>query len=295
MSDTTAGGHVGEPAESQEISADDLRRMLDEARGERTKLQEQLDSERRQRQSVERDRDTHAARVVSETEQRYNAELNAASTAFTSASSEVSATKQAIKTALSEGNHDLVADLHEQLAGAVHRRNQAESYKGQLERNKEQLLRPSQSQPPTDRVAGIEVMPEEKHWLSSRPRFETDAAYRNDVIRASQAATEEGYRRGSRAYFRHMEEVLGENRRAEERHDDEPETRRPSADVAPNRRPAPGAQTGRVRVELSAFEREIADGMYGDPSSSVSYIADPAARYEHYAKNRDAMKAAGRM
>ena len=293
MSDTTAGGHVGEPAESQEISADDLRKMLDEARGERSKLQEQLESERRQRQSVERDRDTHAARVISETEQRYNAELNAASTAFTSASSEVNATKQAIKTALSEGNHDLVADLHEQLAGAVQRRNQAESYKGQLERSKDQLLRPPQ--PTTDRVAGIEVMPEEKQWLSNRPRFETDAAYRNDVIRASQAATEEGYRRGSRAYFRHMEEVLGEGRRAEPepRHDDEPEARRPSADVAPNRRSSPGAER-RVRVELTAEQRGFADGFYGDPTSPF-YVADPAERYERYFKNRQKMVDEGRM
>jgi hypothetical protein len=117
------------------------------------------------------------------------------------------------------------------------------------------------------------------------------------VISASGLAVADGHTRGSEGYFRRMEEILGENQRKETPRPeaDEAPAHRPSADVAPNRRTQPGAQpSGRVRVELSADEREVADAMYGNPTSN-GFVADEAARYEKYFKQKQAMKASGRL
>jgi len=296
MSETTAS-QVGEPADGQ-VSDDDVRRMLDEYRDKSTRLEQELADERRQRQTVERDRDTHAARVVSETEQRYNAELNAVSTAYTSASEAVVSAKAAYRAALADGDHDKAADLQEAIAKAVGRREQAEAYKAQLEKNKDQILRPQQTRQ-DDEYGGLQLTSEERSWVSSRPQFRTDGSYRNRVVGASQIAAAEGHGRGSEGYFRRIEEIMGEGKRADqERREpdhDEPAPRRPSADVAPTRRAQPGAQpAGRVRVELSADEREVADAMYGNPTHD-GYVADDAARYEKYFKHKQAMRASGRL
>jgi hypothetical protein len=296
MSDQTAGGQVGEPVDDGQVSIEDLQKMLDEARGRASNLEKERDEERRFRQTVERDRDVHAQRSVSEAERRYNAEMAAVAAQLAAATDTLASAKAAFKTALAEGEHDKAVDAQELIARSVSQRDWAENKKSYLESNKTQFVQPQQRQD-ADEYGGVQIIPEERQWLSSRPQFKSDQTYRNRVISASGSAVADGHTRGSEGYFRRMEEILGENQRKETPRPeaDEAPAHRPSADVAPNRRTQPGAQpSGRVRVELSADEREVADAMYGNPTSN-GFVADEAARYEKYFKQKQAMKASGRL
>ena len=294
MSDQTAGSHVGEPVDDGQVSYEDLQKMLDEARGRASNLEKERDEERRFRQTVERDRDVQVQRVVSEAEQRYNAEMSAVSTALTSATDALAAAKAAYNAAARDGDHDKFGDLQDAISKARYRIEQAEGRKAWLETNKTQFTQQPSRQ---DEYGGLQLTPEEKAWASSRPQFRTDPVYRNKVVGASQIAAADGHERGSEGYFRRIEEIIGEGKRQESprQEPDAAPAHRPSADVAPNRRAQPGAApSGRVRVELSADEREVADAMYGNPTGN-SYIEDPAARYEKYFKQKQAMRASGRL
>lgn len=295
MSDTTTGGQVGEPVDDGQLSPADLQKMLDQARSRVSDLERERDHEREARRNVERERDGHAARVVSEAEQRYNTELSLVSTALNSATESLASAKAAFKAALAEGDHDKAADLQEAISRATVRREQAEGRKAWLEGNKTQFVQPPA--PPRQDSADDEYqrtvsafLPQERDWLANRPQFKGDMGYRNRVYGASQIAINEGLQRGSSEYFRRMETVLGEGRqepRQETAEAAEP-AHRPSADVAPTRRSQPGAApAGRVRVELTADQREMADFMFKE--------LPEAERYTKYFDQVQRLKAAGRM
>ena len=59
------------------VSADDLKRMLEESRKEAQSFRAERDEERSARQRTERERDEFSGRAQTETERRYLAELQA--------------------------------------------------------------------------------------------------------------------------------------------------------------------------------------------------------------------------
>lgn len=288
MSETTPGSHVGEPVDDKQVSYEDLQKMLDEARGRASSLERERDEAHQARQQTERERDTYAGRVVSEQEQRYNTEVTLASTKLASANDMLAAARTAYKAARAEGDPDKEVEAQEAIAKAVSQRDWAQQRKDYLEQNK--FAAPPPRQEAADDYAGLSLMPSERSWLSSRPQFRTDPKYRSRVVGASQIAEADGNQRGSDAYFRRIEELIGEGRRESPRSEPEPSesTHRPSSDVAPTRRAQPGAApVGRVRVELTANQREVADNFYPD--------LPEAERYEKYFTNLQQMKAQGRM
>jgi hypothetical protein len=295
---------VAEPVDDGQVSVDDLRRMLEESRSRNTNLERERDDARSRTRYAERERDEAHGRVVSEAEQRYNAELSAANAQLSAMTDMVSAARTAYRNALEQGDHAAATEAQVTLSRAVSREDQWQGRKAWLESNKPQIAAPAPRQETEYDRLHAQLMPSERDWVASRPRFRDDSAYRDRIVRASAVANMD-HERGSPGYFQRIEEILGETRSspsersaaASSGHDaEEPPARRQSADLPPTRRAGPGAApAGRVRVELSAFEREIADGMYGDPNTAVNYIADPGARYEHYAKNRETMLAAGRL
>jgi len=272
--------------------------MLAESRSRNTSLERERDDYRSRFRSAERERDEAQIRVVSEAEQRYNAELAAANSQLSSLTDTIGAAKAAYQNAMEQGEHARAAEAHVMLTRAAAAETQWQQRKAYLESNKPQFAAPQQR--PSDDI-DAQLLPSEREWVASRPRFRTDPSYRERVIRASSIANMD-HERGSEGYLRRIEEIMGETRQASQSQSgngydaDEPPARRPSADLAPTRRSAPGAApAGRVRVELTATEREIADAMYGDPNTAINYIQNPAERYEHYFKNKEAMRAAGRI
>lgn len=319
MSETIEHGATGEP-----VSEDDLRRMLAESRGQievltrerdterstRVMTEAERDAERAARVITESERDGSVARAASESEQRYNAEKEAVKNGIAAQKAVVETAEEAYARHLESGDFKAAAAAQRQMTEAVARMDRLSEKFDYLETNKEKLLAPPPAPrrdppvvQPTDRLSQLingRIEPSEREWLTRRPKFLDDPGYRNQVFGASQMATGRGYARGSEPYFREMEKILGENetrtetpapRHEEPRHQE----RAPSADITPQRRASPGQDpVGSKQIRLTADQREVADGLYGQPNMD-GYIADEVERYTHYYNNLQRRIAAGRM
>lgn len=282
----------GEP-----VDTDDVRRMLDEMRAGRAELDRQLAEERAARSRLERERDELAGHAGTAAEQRYVAEMQAADGAIDSAGSEIDRAEEAHAAALEAGDHRAVSKANRAMQEAIQRQAEARNRKQYLEANKAQLTARPAVQRSGDKYDGLVdgIRPEERRWLDDRPQFLSDQKYQRRVYNAAGIAEAEGLGRGSEAYLHRMEEILGEVKRSEDEPAPAPRERGGvSADVAPARRPAPGQSTGRQEIRLTADEREIADGLYGNPGLE-GYIADEAERYKKYHGNKQRMIASGRL
>lgn len=305
-------GQTGEP-----VSPDDLRHMLDEARGRAATLERELttersnriatehdrDTERTARIVTEQDRDTHAARATSEAERRYNAEKEAVKGGMEAQEALARTAEDAYARHAEAGDWKEAGRAQRQIAEATARLTNLRGQHDYLENNKERLVPPVAAprreapRPSGDRISelvGGQLAPGEREWLQQRPKFLDDSSYRGQVFGASQVANSRGLARGSEAYFREMEKILGEG--ADTRAaDPTPVQRGQSSDMTPQRRVSPGAApTGGREVKLTADQAEIADGMYGQPNSD-NYLPNPADRYQKYYDNMERMRAAGRM
>jgi len=283
------------PTNGEPIGSDDLERMLNESRNRSATLERERDEERSARQRVEQERDHATTAVKSAAELRYASEVSATEMALTSAKAAAEHAKAAYRTAMEAGDFAGAADAQEAIADAATQRSQATARKTWLETEKERLIAPpapvrSEQPRPTGKYSQYvgDLRDTEAQWLDSRPEFVSDAKYRSKVFGASQIASTE-HERGTPDYFRRMEEILGESRQEVPR-----ETRRPqSADLPAGGHRAPGAsQAGSREVRLSADEAEMANAMYGNPSTDM-YIADEAERFKRYAANRERMKSRG--
>jgi hypothetical protein len=295
----------------------DLEKEVAAERNRRVSLETNLEGERVARTTAETERDSHAARVVTEAESRWNAEKAATTTA-------ISMKEKALETA--EESYARHAELGEwkeaakaqsamaREAAELHTLRQKVEY---LESNKERMVpKPSprteqrQAAPVhTHRYAQFingDLVGDEERWLDERPQFSRDPSYRQQVFSASAIAAAR-HARGTEPYFREIERILGEdqndrqdtrqdNRRDRQDYDDRANQRqqRQSADLPASRRAAPGADPseGQRTIRLTADEREIADSMFGDPNQETFYIADQGKRYEHYHTMK--MRKAGR-
>ena len=243
---------------------------------------------------------------------RWQSEMNAAKSGIESCKQAAEAAEDAWARHQEAGDHKAAATALRQMTTAATRAAQLEIRAEYLETEKERMLAPPprmeapvarQTAPQTDPISqhlSGNILPQERRWLEDRiDKFGSDSAYRAEVFAASNLAVARGYSRGSQPYFREMEKIIGEGGGARE---EEPpqraaprQERAPSADLAPQRRAAPGAEVrGSRQFTLTADEREIADGIYGDRNRD-NYIDDTAERYQHYFMNKERMKAAGRL
>ena len=283
----------------------DLEKDLATERSRRVNVETNLDGERVARTTAEAERDTHAARVTTEAEARWNAEKAAATTA-------ISAKEKALE--LAEDDYARHAELGEWKEAAkaqtkiatetaeIHALRQKAEW---LETNKEKLVpkpvvRTEQPRAPAEpasnhRYAKLITGPlvgGEEAWLDARPKFQSDAAYREEVFSASAFAARR-HERGSDSYFREIERILGEESEQpnNRRNDPPPPRNQPSnrqaqsADLPASRRSGPGENPAgsQGEIRLTPEEVDMADGLYGNPNSEKDwYIADPAKRYAHY-------------
>ncbi|HWG71256.1 MAG TPA: hypothetical protein VN692_17700 [Steroidobacteraceae bacterium] len=287
------------PDDKDAVSVDDLKRMLEESRGRLTSLERERDEERATRLVAEQERDTAAGRAVSETEQRWIAQKQAVEGTIAAAEAEADRAEREYAAAAESGDWAAAAKAQRALAGAESRAIQSRSQKDFLEQNKARLTQAPEmprSQSSADKYGAVvkDLRPSEREWLDQRPQFMSDTRYRARVFGASQIADGEGHARGSPEYFRRIEDLLGEGQQ-ETREAPRAQERALSADVAPQRRAAPGAAaSGGREIRLTADQVEVADGLYGNPASP-DYIADPGERYRKYHGNLERMRATGRL
>lgn len=294
MSDTTI---VETTQDTGAVSTADLERMLEESRAELERATRERDEERGRRFQTERERDEITGRAQSAEERRYAAEMQAAEGGITAAQADADRAEEAYVAAMEAGDPRAAAKAQRAIAEATTRHTQARAKKEWLESNKSSLTRfEAPEQRSGDEYERIvpDIHASEKAWLKERPEFLNNQTYRSRVFAASNLAVAESLQRGSEAYFRRMEEVLGESKREAPEPPRRAE-RQMSSDVAPGRRAAPGAApAGSREISLTADQVEVADSLYGNPSSP-DYIADQGARYKKYSDNLARMRASGRL
>lgn len=294
----------------------DLERTLNTERAARQRLEGNLDSERVARTTAEIQRDEATTRVVSEAEQRWNAEKAAAEGTISSRQQALDAAEEDYARHADLGDWKAAAKAQRAIAEATTELHSTRQYLKHLDTNKERLIpkappaRVDTPAPATranhryaQHIPG-ELVSGEEAWLDQRPKFQNDQSYREEVYAASNLAVKR-HARGSDGYFREMERLMGEEApRREAQHDPvddgnpprrEAGGRQPSADLPASRRAAPGQQPAgsRADISLSADERDMADGIYGDPNRKDFYIADPKDRYLRYHEMK--LKVADRM
>lgn len=284
----------------------DTERELSSERARRVTLESTLTSEQIARTTAEADRDTHAARVSTEAELRWNAEKSQATTAIASSEHAITAAEEDYARYAELGEWKEAAKAQRALAEHATELHALKQKQQWLDNNKEKLVpkpapraeqqprRPAEpsSRAPNHRYAqhiSGELAGGEEAWLDARPQFQSDPNYREDVFAASNVAGRK-HSRGTDQYFREIERILGEE--APQQEGQYPPARQPakpgvrqSADLPASRRAGPGETpaAGRGEVRLSGDEVEVADGLYGDPNSDW-YIADTGKRYSHYAE-----------
>ena len=317
---------VEQPGQTgEQVSEDDLRRMLadtrsrldaitrerDTERSTRVTTEQERDAERSARLVTEQERDGNAARIVTEAEQRWAAQKDAVTAGIAAQKDRLQAAEESYARYAEAGEWKQAGASQRQIAEAAAKLTNLEAQHEYLETNKEKLVPPApkperrEVQTQTDRYAQFingRIEPAEREWLDRRPNFVADPGYRTQVFGASQIATGKGHQRGTEAYFREMEKILGEGAQQQtqaepsRREDASPQTERaPSADLAPQRRASPGqSPSGGREIKLTADQAEVADGLYGQPNSA-DYIADQGERYRHYWENMEKRRAQGRM
>jgi hypothetical protein len=306
------------------IDDEDVKRTLDELRRENstlktqyeqertkaTRLETNLEGERVARTTAEVERDTHATRAASEAEQRWNAEKNAVTSGIASLQHTLSSAEEDYTRHAEVNDWKEAAKAQREMARAEAQLLEHQRKSEWLDSNKERIVaKPVPTQrveitrqaAPSHRYASYingNLVGGEEAWLDSRPQFQTDPAYREEVFAATNFASRK-YVRGSEPYLREVERVLGENGQ----HDNEgggtpsprqtPGRQNQSADLSPSRRSAPGQQPAGSQQEwhLTEDEKEMADGMYGNPNSVAGWFEpDRAKRYKRYYDNNQLMK-----
>ena len=305
----------------QQVTEDDLRRMLADANKERDDIARERDNERVARRnaeslvSAERDarllteqeRDAQAGRVVSESEQKYNAQRESVKSGIAAHEGLLKSAKQAYARQAELGDWAAAGEAQADMASATAELNALRRQENYLELNKDKFVQaavktPSREvraapSPPTDKFDSVvtDLLPTERAWLEKRPQFLSDPNYQVSVFDASRIASRK-FARGSDGYIKEIERILGEAPETTAQQAPARQERGMSADIAPQRRVAPGRDVqGSQEWKLTPDQVEMADGMYGQVNQPDTYIADPAVRYKHYYDNRQKLIASGRL
>lgn len=295
------------PPKGEKSEAEVLREELNSLRGTLTAVQTELNAARTEKVQAE-------LATMSEGERRLLAEETAADNAIASAKNEADALEGQIEGLMSEGKFKEVAGIQRKLARAENVILHEEGRKEYLAQQRESLKgqRTNKAQTPVPQVRTSNVDDRVQTWIDGHPRFKSwpdpktgelqyaDKSYHDAAMAGHYAALSRGQQPGTPDYFDTVEVHTGDRQAEREESpfsgaNEELDYRveRPQQGAAgtgraaaPPSRRALGSPSSTRAPDLSADEREAADGI-------MQHIADPGERYRRYAAARDARKARG--
>lgn len=301
-------------AEAAKSEAEILREELSALRGEMSSVKGELNAARAEKQQAE-------LATMSEGERRLVAEEAAADNAITAAESEATALEGQLAGLWSEGKFAEAASIQRKIAAAENRLQNEKGRKDWLANQRETLKgqRTTHAQRPVETTNASNLDPSLQAWIDAHPRFKSwankegnvefaDKRYHDAAMAGHYAALARGVAPNSREYFEVVEEHTGDRQITQEESpysgaglggqgglgggDNLYTVEKPQAGAAGSRtaappsRGAPGATRPGRAPDLTADEREAADGIMG-------HIADPAERYTRYAAARDSRRNRG--
>jgi len=161
-------------------------------------------------QAAQRDAEAAAARAQADAAQAQQARIGDRAQTLAAnveaAKAEAARAKAALKAARETGDIDAEADAFAAISGAEARAVQNSALLEQLKQSAAAAPRPQQQNQP----ARQGYSPAAQAWIAQRPRFNAETSYRKVAEGAHETALQSGIIEGSPAYFRHLDEQLGQ-------------------------------------------------------------------------------------
>lgn len=277
-------------AETQKSDLELMREQLDALRGELTTVKGHLNEANTAKVQAE-------LATMTEGERRLLAEETAADNAIASAENEATALEGQLASLWSEGKFPEAASLQRKIASAetvIHNERMRKDY---LSNQREMLKgqRTEHAAKPVHQEQTSSVDPAVQRWIDAHPRFNSDAEYNAAAMSGHYEAVRQKAQVGSAKYFEIVELHTGDREPEADPYSQgnglggnqqdqgdmyavqRPQGRAagPGALAAAPSRGAPGGFRPGRPPDLSAEEREVADGIMG-------HIADPGERYQRY-------------
>lgn len=246
-------------------------------------LKRQLAEEKQARVAAEQQANTAAQQAHKAKEEVADNQLQLVTTAINRVKEQSAALKSAYSAAMSAGDFDAAANIHEELSDTRAKLLQLENGKAAMEAQpKPQAPEPIRAADPVEAFAA-QLTPQSAAWVRAHPEYVTDAELNNLMVAAHNSAVKNGIRPDTPQYFSHVEGRLGVYKGQPAHTDDDTMSAasRPAVrDTAPPAAPPSRGDGGRRIARLSAEEMEIAELSGMTP--------------EQYAANREALKKEGR-
>lgn len=281
-----------------------LKRDLDAAKAAQKKAQSTVQAAETRRVEAEtRARETEN-KLSGEVETRLKAQEDTIVAGISSAEGEIKAIRGNLAQLQAEGKWTEAAEAMESLSDAQIRLREFRSQKAGVDNLRTQLKDAPKRQ-------GPEVSSKTQAWIAAHPKFTTDRRYNAKAMWLHEDALAEGFAVDSDEYFKHIEIGLGE-READPVSDDggegdytpepvkveiksRPQSKKIETAAPVTRRTEATTKSANPnKVVLSRDEVDQANNLFGDPGS-ILYIENEKDRLTYWARNRDRLKAEGRI
>lgn len=195
-----------EALRQQIVAAEETRKQIEKERDEARRLGE---GERQAREEAERRAQHFSADAQTKARTASDAQYDSVVNGLAAAQGELTAAKGMLKTAMSEGDFDKVAELSGEIGLVAARVREFEGGKAMLE-DRRKNGEPASQQQGDPKEAYIQKMPPRTAaWLRRNDRFFTDMKFQQMVQGAHNLAVGRGVPAESDDYFRFVEEQVG--------------------------------------------------------------------------------------
>lgn len=275
--------------ERKVVSTDDLQTALSRETAGRQRAEERA-------AAAEREAARARGSVSTEIEGRYVAEMRASEAAIGGIEADIARLEQEALTADETGDRTAAFAALRKIARLEAQQLAAEGKRDWLKDNKETILAAGRAQEPAsdDDVDLKKYSPAAREWIKANPRYLSDAAFREQTLRAHHAALADGIPIDSDDYFSFVDSRLAGSHQ-QQRETEMPAESESSFSSAAATRPRASAQMPVQRravggqpprggpIRLTAEQREGAD-------ISLAHIRDPKERYQTYYENLEKMQ-----
>ena len=250
-------------------------------------LKKKLEQETSARSEAERRAAASQGAAVSAQTEVQDRNLQLVTTAIETVKTAQTMLKQQFKEAIAANDADAMAEIQEQMATRAAELVQLQNGKASLEEEKKNPPRKQpiqyQSDDPVE-VLATQLSPRSAAWVRAHPEYARNERLYRKMARAHEDAIDDGVVGDTDEYFEYVENRLGLRRAPTDGESlsvaAKPTARR-GADSSPPSMPVSRANGTSKSPPLTAAEKEIAESL--------------GMKEEEYKKNRDALKAEGRI